>query len=231
MTPMKHEEVVIHLPWTCALCGLVRKKRQSVRSHMGRHMNASGIADWNLLANDPKQAEYLNVLLRKFWPLVDKSAGPDSCWPWLGKRMSGDCGYGLICCVGSDTRHRQEKAHRASWMVAHGCEVPKGMFVCHRCDNPPCVNPDHLFLGTPDDNAKDMKAKMRGTYGERNRDVVLTESNVISVRNRYADGGVTMAKLADEYGVSRSHMWGVVHGTFWKHIPKPSHLKRRRLDA
>jgi hypothetical protein len=85
-----------------------------------------------------------------FWAKVDVSDSA-SCWPWTGHRDAR--GYGR-------TTKRSTTAHRVAWEVTHG-EIPAGLFVCHRCDNPPCCNPAHLFLGTAGDNARDMAAKGR----------------------------------------------------------------------
>ena len=87
-------------------------------------------------------------LAERFWPRVRKG---DGCWEWQGHRSSH--GYGKIGCGGKDIG-----THRVAWELAHG-PIPAGMHVCHRCDNPPCVRPDHLFLGTHSDNMRDLAEK------------------------------------------------------------------------
>lgn len=90
----------------------------------------------------------------RFWPRLDQSGGPEACWPWTGSRTR--TGYGK-CSV--DGRH--VAAHRLAWQLTNG-PIPDGLHVLHRCDNPPCCNPGHLFLGTHTDNVRDMLAKGRG---------------------------------------------------------------------
>jgi hypothetical protein len=91
----------------------------------------------------------------RFWPKVNKR-GPDECWEWNG--CTKPFGYGFISRRPSGN---SELAHRVSWELANG-PIPDGLYVLHRCDNPPCVNPNHLFLGDYGDNARDRAAKKRG---------------------------------------------------------------------
>lgn len=160
---------------------------------------------------------HLNVgpsLEERFWEKVDKR-GPDECWSWTGSRNGA--GYGKL-----GGEEGSQYAHRVSYELANGV-VPDGLYVCHHCDNPPCVNPDHLFLGTSQDNADDMVSKGRGARGERSRNAKLTSIQVIEMRELYATGTITKTDLARKYNVTRSAIRRIVNGEGWAHLPLPQH--------
>ena len=145
--------------------------------------------------------------LARFWAKVHKT---DSCWLWTGCRPHG---YGHISLP--NTR-RVATASRVSWMISHGA-IPDRLHVLHNCpdgDNPACVNPDHLYLGTHAQNCADAVRKGQSPSGTRNARAVLTEDVVRQIRNRPRKRG-DITKWAREFGMSRSGMWAVVSGENW----------------
>ena len=156
----------------------------------------------------------------RFWSKV-RRAGPDECWEWSGGMFPK--GYGCIR-MGRDV----VGAHRVSWMLAHG-ELPS-LCVLHRCDNPACVNPAHLFLGTKADNNADMLAKGRQVRGEANRRSKLGRADVVMIRSLAADG-CTKAEIGRLFEVDAKTIHAVVTGRTWSHVrqPHPSEVQAMLL--
>lgn len=117
-------------------------------------------------------------LEQRFWPKVDKR-GADECWLWLGARIPK--GYGRI--LGSS---KPVYAHRASWEIANDQSVPTGLVVMHSCDNPPCVNPAHLSVGTAGDNNRDAIAKGRNAFTQRTH---CPRGHAYDAKNTYLRNG------------------------------------------
>lgn len=143
-----------------------------------------------------------------FWGKVKKT---DQCWIWTGFRNK--TGYGKTNAKGKTVR-----VHRYSWTLKYG-EIPKGMSVCHKCDNPPCVNPDHLFLGTHTDNMRDAyrKGRISHTVGEDNPTAKMTNEKVLLARKMHSEGrsGVDLAKI---FGVGSPTMYAILNRRSWKHV-------------
>lgn len=156
-----------------------------------------------------KRRRRVTPLEDRYWEKVIKH-GPNECWEWTGAKNKK--GYGLIGRGGRGDGN--ERAHRVSWMIHYG-PIPEGMFVCHKCDNPECSNPHHLFLGTVQDNNADMVRKGRHVNGECSYSK-LTKAEVVEIRKRYQSGKASQYKLADEYNVSRSLIGMIVNGERWK---------------
>lgn len=133
-------------------------------------------------------------------------AEPGECWEWQSVRNHR--GYGKFWLNG-----RTDLAHRASYRIHHG-PIPVGLAVRHRCDNPPCVNPAHLLVGTGKDNARDALERDRYRRGSRNGRAKLTEQQVSEIR-RLRQQGETQKALAEQFGVSRSAIQFVLNGRNW----------------
>lgn len=154
----------------------------------------------------PPSQNALKPVAPRFWARIRKTRG---CWIWTGAKITA--GYGTLNVNG-----KTAYAHRLSWSIHHG-RIPGKLFVLHRCDNPACVRPSHLFLGTAKDNAVDMVKKGRNkhgnTEGELNGCAKLTAAEVNDIRAAY--GPVTLQYLADKYGVTKSAVWDIVKYRSW----------------
>lgn len=135
------------------------------------------------------------------------------CILWIG--CVNEHGYGIINA--KTQRGKNILAHRLAWEMAHG-HLSDDFDVLHSCDNPPCINVDHLFLGTPAINAADKVSKGRHPQGEASHFAKLSEADVLEIRERYANGGVLQRELAKEFGTMQSMVSRIVHRTIWKHI-------------
>lgn len=156
--------------------------------------------------------KYLAKVTKRFWAKVEKNGAGD-CWIWHGgKRRNSKKQYGRIW-IGDKTTH----VHRLAYELLVG-PIPKGLLVCHHCDNPSCVNPDHLFVGTAWDNTHDMMAKGRANFIVGACQPVLTEEEVIEIRQKYVPREYTSVMLGKEYGVSQSHVRSIIRGERWKHL-------------
>lgn len=145
----------------------------------------------------------------RFWEKVDKRA-PDECWPWIAALQPN--GYGRFAI----RREVMRFAHRIAYELTYGT-IPNGLHVLHRCDNPPCCNPGHLYAGTDADNHRDMRERRRTRYGERNHFARLTAQEVIVIRELRASG-MTQQAIANRFGVGRSTIQSVVTRKHWSHL-------------
>ena len=143
----------------------------------------------------------------KFSALV---AADDVCWPWQGK-LDVD-GYGHVRIGG----RKASAAHRVGWFLATGID-PIGKMVCHHCDNPPCVNPTHLYLGDAGTNARDRKLRGRANpeHGESRWNSKLTTENIKEIDDLYVNVGLSQRAIADKYGVSQASVSLILRGKNW----------------
>ena len=152
-----------------------------------------------------------NDVIQRFW--VKAVVGtPDACWPWIASK--DDDGYGNFKFKG-----KWERASRVAWMIVYG-PIPPRKLVCHSCDNPCCVNPQHLWLGAHSENTSDSVAKGRhvDNRGEKQGSHKLTELDVIEIRKLY-NAGMLQRIIAERFGVSRRHIGCIVNKEEWRHIP------------
>ena len=152
----------------------------------------------------------MNNIESRFWQKVDKSGGDNSCWEWKGSKHPK--GYGCF----NARRGMTKIAHRIAYILTHG-EIPSGKMVCHKCDNPSCCNPSHLFLGSASDNSSDMVIKGRSPYGERQGHTSLTFREVLAIRRLHMTGKVMQKDLCEAFGVKQQTMSAILAGKNWKY--------------
>ena len=166
--------------------------------------------EWNRFRKSTKTPE------ERFWEKVDKS---DECWVWTGYRNRQ--GYGNFSVRGENNTFTSTRAHRYAWQLVNG-DIPTGMFVCHRCDTPSCVRPDHMFLGTQKDNLRDAVAKGRHAsqrnhyHGKTHRK--LSAAKVLAIRAAYTGRYGQMTEMAREYGVVPNTIRHVLIRKIWRQI-------------
>jgi hypothetical protein len=157
-----------------------------------------------------------------FWSKVAVTKSPIECWEWKSTISGGR--YGSISMGG-----RVKSAHRTAYELTFG-EIPEGMLVCHRCDNPRCVNPTHLFIGTPKDNSQDCIAKgrkktmpgaanpMYGKFGEKHHNSIISDADALEIKRLYLAGGIFQEEIARKYNVTQGFVSGIVTGRTRPHL-------------
>jgi DNA-binding XRE family transcriptional regulator len=159
---------------------------------------------------DPNHGEARRIPIEdRFWEYVDAS-NPSGCWPWIGK-SKGSGGYGRTSIL-----HVAYPSHRVAYELTNG-PIPDGLIVRHTCDNPPCVNPAHLILGSHKDNARDAIERGRRPRGSQASCVKLTEGQVREIRELRSQG-LSQYELARRFGVHRSTIKDIDSRRSWAHL-------------
>ena len=166
-----------------------------------------------------------DICLRFFEKVRKLNLDSGGCWIWIG--LKNKKGYGRFSVSRSIG---MLLAHRLSWEIHRG-SIPSGMCILHRCDVPACVNPEHLFLGTRQDNNQDMIKKGRARFvawmfikpehrvrGENAKSAKLTEAEVVLIRTEYAKGDTSFVKLGKKYGVGKTQIESIVKRRKWVHV-------------
>jgi uncharacterized protein YerC len=143
--------------------------------------------------------------MKNFWSKVDKTK---DCWEW--KAYKDKKGYGKFNLNGNTVR-----THRVSWILTYG--NPGNLCVLHKCDNPSCVNPEHLFLGTYDDNNKDRNKKGRQAKGVNIKNSKLNELDIPVIRKKISNGE-SYRKIAKDYGISHVQIVYIKNKKTWSHV-------------
>jgi HNH endonuclease len=138
---------------------------------------------------------------------------PDGCWYWTG--YLNDAGYGVIDLNRRGIR-KVLRATRVYYEIKKG-PIPDGYHICHRCDNPACVNPDHLFAGTREENMLDMINKGRSPKGSKHGNAILKESDIADIRNLISKG-FSMDEIAVKFNVSATAIYDIKAKRTWSHI-------------
>ncbi len=168
--------------------------------------------------------DLIKSLEKVFWSKVDKTG---DCWLWVGGVLSdGYGGFGIQY----HKHHYSYRAHRISHSLAHNRPVPDNILVCHKCDNPLCVNPNHLFLGTPSDNSADMIEKGRSGKGRKKRPsscvrgeshglAKLTTIEVQKIRTIVSQPNrQSYEQIGQQFGINQSHVRRIAEREVWKHV-------------
>lgn len=154
-----------------------------------------------------RSVEITEANIERFWDNVEKT---DGCWEWTAGKFPR--GYGALNLGDGFNAY----THRFSWLI-HGGELPPGMYVCHACDNKPCVRPDHLFLGTPADNAQDASRKgllRPGNKGKQFTGWKLTERDVREIKT-LLELGVPQVRIAPAFGVTQAMISHIATGRLY----------------
>lgn len=156
-----------------------------------------------------KLREFNEQEIKKFFSRVVKGSVEDDCWRWIGATSHG---YAIF-----KVKFERYRASRVSYFITHGVD-PEELFICHKCDNPICTNPNHLFLGDQFVNMNDASIKNRLCVGKDNIMSRLKEEDIPKIKEIYAKGGISQLKLAKQFSVTQATIFRVVRNKCWKHL-------------
>lgn len=203
----------------CKQCGKMFMPRYRVTRAYWQRRRYCSVTCRCLAQPPPKRKGPVRPVRERFLEKI-KEGGRDECWPWTGARDA--FGYGLM--FRTKKPRSWWRGHRLAYELFVG-KIPNGLHVLHHCDNPPCCNPEHLWLGTPADNAGDKEQKGRGGQigspgadrrGEKNGNSHLNRRTVSLIRRSYSRGRMSQQAIADTYGVGQSQISRIVRRENWR---------------
>ncbi len=206
-----HKNIRNFMKTICANCNVEFEKRK-YQNRANKYCNKEC---YNKCKVGPavfwKSATYDQKLKRLRFYFEKKVIKKDGCWDFKGAKIRG--GYGTISVAGTN-----RAAHRISWWLHNG-EIPRGLLVLHKCDNPICTNPEHLFLGTQRDNIKDCEIKNRRApqYGENNPLSILNKEQVIEIR-RLLENGAKNKEISERFKIATSTVSCIKHRRNWRNV-------------